>query len=64
MQNKENKLKIPLILIGAGIIVFSIREFLKYGLADGGDTVLDELQKWVQRGKKAPDFSRGYEFPL
>jgi len=47
LQNKDNKLKMPLILMGAGIIVFSIREFLKYGLADGTDTVLDELLETV-----------------
>lgn len=44
--NKENKLKTPLTLMGAGIIVFSFREFLKYGLAEG-DTVLDELLETV-----------------
>ena len=43
LQNKENRLKIPLILIGAGIMIFSIREFLMYWLAEGEDTVLDEL---------------------
>lgn len=44
--NKENKLKIPITLMGAGIIVFSFREFLKYGLSEG-DTVLDELLETV-----------------
>ena len=47
LQNKENKLKIPLILIGAGIMVFSVREFLKYALTEGEDTVLDELLETV-----------------
>jgi hypothetical protein len=47
LQNKENKLKIPLILMGVGIMVFSIREFLKYGLTEGEDTVLDELLETV-----------------
>ncbi len=47
LQNKENKLKIPLILMGAGIMVFSIREFIKYGLTDGEETVLDELLETV-----------------
>lgn len=43
LQSKDNKLKIPLILIGTGIIIFSIREFIKYGITGGKDTVLDEL---------------------
>ena len=43
LHDKENRLKIPLILMGAGIMVFSVREFIKYGLTQGRETVLDEL---------------------
>ncbi len=47
LHAKENRLKIPLILIGVGIMVFSIREFLMYGLEEGENTVLDELLETV-----------------
>lgn len=47
LLSKDNKLKIPLILIGTGIMVFSIREFIKYGLTEGDDTVLDELLETI-----------------
>jgi len=47
LQSKDNKLKIPLILIGTGIMIFSVREFIKYGMSSGKDTVLDELLETV-----------------
>ncbi len=40
---KENKIKVAIILIGTGIFVFSIKEFIKYGFTGSKDTVLDEL---------------------
>ncbi|CAG0970449.1 MAG: hypothetical protein MPEBLZ_03197, partial [Candidatus Methanoperedens nitroreducens] len=43
LQSRDNKFRIPLILLSTGIMVFSVREFIKYGLTQGRETVLDEL---------------------
>lgn len=40
---RDNKIKVAIILMGTGIFVFSFREFIKYGITDGKDTVIDEL---------------------
>ncbi|VVB56011.1 Uncharacterised protein [uncultured archaeon] len=42
LQSRD-KFRIPLILLSTGIMVFSVKEFIKYGLTDGRETVFDEL---------------------
>lgn len=47
LLSKDNKTKLSLIFMGTGIMVFSIKEFIKYGLTQGSDTVIDEMLETV-----------------
>ena len=47
LKNEDNKLRIPIILIGAGIILFSLTEFIKYAINDGEETVIGELLETI-----------------
>lgn len=47
LRKKDNKLRIPIILIGTGIMVFSITEFIKYAINGGEETVLLELLETI-----------------
>jgi hypothetical protein len=40
---KDNRIKVAFILMGAGIFIFSLKEFIKYGITKGKDAVHDEL---------------------
>ena len=42
IASKEKNVRISLVLIGTGVIVFSIKELIKYGITEGGDNLLDE----------------------
>lgn len=45
--NRDNKLRIPIILIGAGIMLFSLTEFIKYAIKEGEETVFGEVLETI-----------------
>lgn len=43
LLSKDKRIRISLVLLGAGVIVFSIKELVKYGITEGQDHIYYEL---------------------